>query len=426
MKEIAAVIKEIESGRWDPSLVDLYGTAEGQRERYIALAKHFETIYQEKTAAFFSAPGRTEIGGNHTDHNHGRVLAAGIDLDTLAAAAPVEDPYISIRSEGYPEMKIDLSRLDPVPEERETAPAVVRGVVRGFVDRGYRVDGFKAVMTSRVLRGSGLSSSASFEVLLGTILSGLYNGGAVDLTEIAQTAQFAENVFYGKPCGLMDQMACAHAGLVAIDFADPERPRLERLQIRFDSLGYQLMVVNTRGDHADLSGHYADIPREMKAAAAVLGRQVLRDVTLEELHRRAGEVRKAAGDRAFLRAYHFIQENRRVEEQLAALEHDDFSRFLDLVNRSGRSSFQYLQNVFVAETPQTQEMAVGLAAAEALLEGRGAVRVHGGGFAGTILALVPMDASSRFEAGMNSLFGEGAVQPLIIRNRPAGPVGEAI
>jgi galactokinase len=277
-------------------------------------------------------------------------------------------------------------------------------------------------MTSRVLRGSGLSSSASFEVLLGVILSGLYNGGTVDLTEIAQIGQFAENAFYGKPCGLMDQMACAHAGLVAIDFADPERPRLERLQIRFGSLGYQLMVVNTRGDHADLSGHYADIPREMKAAAAVLGREVLGDATLEELLRRAGDVRTAAGDRAFLRAYHFIQENRRVTEQLAALENKDYLRFLDLVNRSGSSSFEYLQNVYVPETPQIQEMAVGLAAAEALLEGRGAVRVHGGGFAGTILSLVPIDVVDRFIAGMDLLFGEGSVQPLAIRIQPAGPV----
>lgn len=422
MKDVSAVIREIESGRWDPALIDLYGTAEGQRERYAALARLFEETFPGCSPAFFSAPGRTEIGGNHTDHNHGRVLAAGVDLDTLAAVTPVEESLIIIRSEGYPEMKIDLARLDPDPEERETAPAVVRGVVRGFADRGYRIGGFQAVVTSRVLRGSGLSSSASFEVLLGIILGGLYNGGSVGLTEIAQTAQFAENVFYGKPCGLMDQMACAHAGLVAIDFADPARPRLERLQIRFDSLGYQLMVVNTRGDHADLSGHYADIPREMKAAAAVFGRDVLRGVTLEELLGRADEVRAAAGDRAFLRACHFVQENLRVEEQLAALENDDFPRFLDLVNRSGRSSYQYLQNVYVAETPRTQEMAVGLAAAEALLEGRGAVRVHGGGFAGTILALVPLDASDLFKTGMDRLFGEGAVQPLTIRNRPAGPV----
>ena len=426
MKEVADVIREIESGRWDSALVDLYGTAEGQRERYIALAKHFEGAFHEPSVAFFSAPGRTEIGGNHTDHNHGRVLAAGVDLDTLAAVTPVEESLITIQSEGYPEMKIDISRLEPDPEERETASAVVRGVVRGFADRGYRIGGFKAAITSRVLRGSGLSSSASFEVLMGAILSGLYNGGTIDLTAIAQIAQFAENVFYGKPCGLMDQMACAHAGLIAIDFADPARPQFERLQIRFNSLGHQLMVVNTRGDHADLSGHYADIPREMKAAAEVFNREVLRGLTLEELLQRAGEVRAAAGDRGFLRAFHFIRENQRVQEQLSALEKADISVFLDLMNRSGRSSFQYLQNVFVADTPRTQEMAVGLAAAEALLEGQGAVRVHGGGFAGTILALVPLDGTDRFKTGMDSLFGAGSAQPLIIRNRPAGPVAGAV
>lgn len=423
MQKIDQMTAEIRRGEWDETLKGLYGgQVTEQRERYAGLLGRFAEEFTAGEAALFSAPGRTEIGGNHTDHNHGRVLAAGVDLDTLAAAAPTEDGIITIHSEGYPEIRVDLATLTPRSDEEESAAAVVRGVARGFVDRGYKIGGFNAAVTTRVLKGSGLSSSASFEVLIGIILGGLFNEGSVDLTAVAQIGQFAENRFYGKPCGLMDQMACAHAGMVAIDFEDPARPKLERLSLRFGPMGYHLMVVNTRGDHADLSGHYADIPREMKGVAALFGRETLRGVTVEELLGRAGEIRTAAGDRAFLRAYHFVAENDRVMDQLHALEKEDARGFIDLMNASGRSSFQYLQNVFVCETPENQEMSLGIAAAEALLEGDGAVRVHGGGFAGTILALVPTERVEPFTAGMNRLFGEGAVQTLVIRNTPAGEV----
>ena len=423
MRKIANLVKNISKGCWDELLEGLYGSGIAEeRERYTALLGEFSRSFNTAEARLFSAPGRAEIGGNHTDHNNGRVLAAGVSLDTLAAAAPAKGKIITIHSEGYPQIQVDLSRLEPQPGEGQTAAAVVRGVARGFADEGHEIGGFNASITTRVLKGSGLSSSASFEILIGAILNGLFNGGEAGLTALARIGQFAENQFYGKPCGLMDQMACAHAGLAAIDFEDPAKPKLDRLTLRFETMGHRLMVVNTRGDHAGLSENYADIPREMKAAAALLGRKTLRGVTMAELLGQASCIRSSAGDRAFLRAYHFVGENDRVAEQLFSLKEGNIRTFINLMNESGRSSFQYLQNVFLCETPAHQEMSLGIAAAEVLLEGGGAVRVHGGGFAGTILALVPMDREVSFTEGMNRLFGDGAVQPLTIRNFPAGEV----
>ena len=423
MQKITNLVEEISQGRWDKILRELYGDQiKDQQGRYTTLLERFSRGFGAEEARLFSAPGRAEIGGNHTDHNNGRVLAAGVSLDTLAAAAPTEERVITIYSEGYPKIRVDISDLEPQEEEEQTAAAVIRGMARGIADGGYKIGGFNAVVTTGVLRGSGLSSSASFEVLIGVILNGLFNSGGMGLTEVARIGQFAENQFYGKPCGLMDQMACAHAGLAAIDFEDPERPKLDRLSLRFEPLGYRLMVVNTRENHAGLSEHYAAIPREMKAIAAFFGRETLRGVTLSKLLEWTGKIRSFAGDRAFLRAYHFVRENDRVMDQLHALEEGDIRGFIDLMNESGRSSFQYLQNVFLCETPAQQGLSLGIAVAEALLEGDGAVRIHGGGFAGTILALVPMGRADSFTAEMNKLFGDGAVQPLAIRNIPAGEV----
>jgi len=424
---VKQLLTELDKGDWDSILETLYKSdIEGQRSRYASLLHKYSEIFGEGDVRFFSSPGRTEIGGNHTDHNFGRVLAAGVDLDTLAAAAATDDGIITIHSEGYPEIKLEISDLEVRADEKESTPAVVRGFARGLKDRNYKIGGFNAVVTSRVLRGSGLSSSASFEVLVGVIFNGLYNEGKVGSTEIAQIGQFAENVFYGKPSGLMDQMACSHNGLLSIDFADPEDPVMERLAVSFESLGYRLMVVNTHGDHADLSSHYASMPLEMKAVAALFGQEVLRGLTLNDIVGKADQIRKELGDRAFLRAYHFILENDRVSDQLHALEKGEIKNFVVMMNASGRSSFQYLQNLYVGETPEVQAMSVGIAMAESLLEGEGAVRVHGGGFAGTILALVPLMRTESFTTGMDSFFGSGSVQPLTIRNNPAGEVGKEV
>lgn len=424
---VKQVLSEIENGGWDSTLETLYKSdIEIQRSRYASLLHKYSEIFGDGDVRFFSSPGRTEIGGNHTDHNFGRVLAAGVDLDTLSTAAATDDGVITIHSEGYPEIKLDISDLEIKDEEKESTPAVVRGFAKGLKDRGYSIGGFNAVVTSRVLRGSGLSSSASFEVLVGAIFNGLYNGGLVGCTEIAQIGQFAENVFYGKPSGLMDQMACSHNGLLAIDFADPEEPKIERLAVSFESLGYRLMVVNTHGDHADLSSHYASMPIEMKGVAALFGQEALRGLTLKDIIAKADQIRKELGDRAFLRAYHFILENDRVSDQLHALEKGDIKGFVDMMNASGRSSFQYLQNLYVGETPEIQAMSLGIAIAEVLLEGEGAVRVHGGGYAGTILALVPLSKTQSFTDGMDNFFTAGSVQPLTIRNIPAGEVKKGV
>ncbi len=423
LQNTTVLIEEISAGYWDNILQEFYGRHyEEQKARYISLMKRFSKDFKAFKAGFFSAPGRIEIGGNHTDHNNGRVLAAGVDLDTLAAAAPTPQGMITLHSEGYPEIRVSLSDLDPIKKEEGTTEALVRGMARGFVSRGYRIGGFDAAITTKVCMGSGLSSSASFEVLIGIILNAFFNDGRVDLTTIAQIGQYAENLFYGKPCGLMDQMACAHAGLLAIDFENPSIPKLDRLSPRLEPLGYQIMVVNTQGSHSKLSEHYADIPREMKAVAALLQKATLRGLTVSELLSQAKRISSSAGDRAFLRAYHFVKENERVAKQFHALRRGCIREFINLVNESGRASFQYLQNVFLGDTPSDQKISLAIATAEAYMDGDGAVRVHGGGFAGTVLALVPQGCKDNLISGMNEIFGVGAVQTLMIRNLPAGPV----
>jgi galactokinase len=384
----------------------------------------------------FSAPGRTELGGNHTDHNQGKVLAASIQLDQAAVAAPRKDGIVVFRSAGYPDVVVDLQdrgasgELAPVPEEKETTEALIRGIAAEFERRGTAVRGFTANAASRVFPGSGLSSSAAVEVLIGSIFDNLYGGGKRSALELARIGQKAENVFFGKPSGLEDQAACAFGGAVAIDFLDPGAPQVAGIAFDPVSAGYALCVVNTGGSHADLTEDYAGIPREMKALAQFFGKTVLRELDWETVLPRAGEIRTALGDRALLRARHFFYENLRVDAMLEVLrktasaadpreKQGYFSRFLTLVNESGDSSWELLQNVFAPRKPREQGIALALTLTRDFIAGNGACRVHGGGFAGTIQAYIPLNAVPAYRDIMEAVFGPGAVTELRIRSAGA-------
>ena len=377
---------------------------------YENLKASFFDTFGRKPQYLFSAPGRTEIGGNHTDHQLGRVLAGAVSLETVAAVAENGENIVRVLSEGYPLCEIDLDDLAIRPEEFGTTKALIRGVAAGT---GLK-KGFDAYVTSTVLPGSGLSSSAAFEVLLGTIASRL-SGAGLTAVEIAQLGQRVENDYFGKPCGLMDQMASSVGGIITIDFADPDRPVVEHLDFDFAACGHALCIIDSGADHADLTDEYAAIPRDMKAVAALFGKEVLRQVNPAEFYARLNEVRAAAGDRAVMRAMHFFADNQRVADQVSALKAGNFEEFLRLVNESGRSSWLYLQNVVPAGYTAHQELAVALAVAGHLLHGRGACRVHGGGFAGTIQAFVPTDMLEEFRAGMEAVLGEGSCHVLSIR-----------
>jgi len=369
---------------------------------------------------YFSAPGRTEIGGNHTDHQRGRVLAAAVNLDTRAAVRVNGSSTIRILSKGYPMCQVDLDNLTPVESEINSTPALVRGVAARFTQLGCKVEGFDAYCESTVLPGSGLSSSAAYEVLIGTIVNGLFFDGKVSQPEIAQIGQYAENVFFGKPCGLMDQMASAVGNLVTIDFFDKDNPIIEPVAFDFASCGHALCIIDSGADHADLTDEYAAVPGEIKSVAAHFGKEVLTQIEEADFYAAIPALRKTCGDRAVMRAIHFYQENARVPQQVAALKSGDFDTFLKLVKQSGHSSYMYLQNVIPAGYKQHQDVAVSLALCEHYLNGRGAYRVHGGGFAGTVQAFVPMDILEGFVAGIDAVLGEGACHVLSIR--PQGGV----
>ncbi len=369
---------------------------------------------------YFSAPGRTEIGGNHTDHQRGRVLAGAVNLDTRAAVRVNGTDTIRILSKGYPMSLVDLENLNPVEAEINSTPALIRGVAARFAQMGCQVKGFDAYCESTVLPGSGLSSSAAYEVLIGTIINGLFFEGKVSQPEIAQIGQYAENVFFGKPCGLMDQMASAVGNLVTIDFFDKEHPVIEPVDFDFASCGHALCIIDSGADHADLTDEYAAVPGEIKAVAAWFGKEVLTQIDEKEFYAAIPQLRKECGDRAVMRAIHFYQENARVPLQVEALKNGDFDRFLQLVKQSGYSSYMYLQNVIPAGYKAHQDVAVSLALCEHYLAGRGAYRVHGGGFAGTVQAFVPYDMLDQFVAGMDAVLGEGACHVLSIR--PQGGV----
>ena len=387
-----------------------------QKERYEKAAAEFETLFGVKPAFFFSAPGRTEVGGNHTDHNLGCVLAAGVSLDIIAAVAPTDDGIITVKSEGFPQDDIDISDTDVRQSELNTSASLIRGMAAGFKKNGHAVGGFKAYTTSNVLKGSGLSSSAAFEVLIGTVLNGLYNDGSVSDVEIAQLSQYAENVYFGKPSGLMDQMASSVGGFITIDFGDKDKPVINSIDFDFSKSGHSLCIIDTKGNHADLTPEYAAIPPEMKSVARFFGKEVLREITKEQLMENICEIRQNCGDRAVLRALHFFDDNERVAKEAAALNGGDFASFLKLVTESGNSSLAYLQNIFSAANVNEQGLTLALYLAKKLLDGEGACRVHGGGFAGTIQAFVPDSKLSDFKAGIERVFGEGSCYVLSIRN----------
>jgi galactokinase len=422
MPVLSDLIEAVKSGRADPRLVPLYAQAglSRQRARYAGLLEQLSALCAgRREVALFSAPGRTEVGGNHTDHNGGRVLAAAVNLDVIAAAAPRNDGIIRLQSEGYGESVVDTVVLTVVDEERGTVAALVRGVCAGLAARGYAIGGFDACVTSDVLKGSGLSSSAAFEVLVGAILNGLYNEGHADAIAVAQIGQYAENVYFGKPCGLMDQTASSLGGFVTIDFGDAAQPVVQRVAFDFAGSGYALVILDTGGDHADLTPDYAAVRGEMQAVAAALGGLVLRDVSEEQVLENIPALRALAGDRAILRAFHFFEDDRRVVMQAAALEAGRFDRFLLLVIESGRSSWMLLQNCYPPGSARLQGVTVGLALSERLLGERGAWRIHGGGFAGTIQAFVPRDLLPTYLAEMRSVFGNDACHELSVRQAGA-------
>ena len=389
-------------------------------ERKAALDTGFASVFAGQPERYFSAPGRTEISGNHTDHQHGCVLAGAVNLDTVAAVRINGTDKIRIQSKGYPMCEVDLSVLEPVASEINSTPALVRGVAARFAQFGCAVKGFDAYCESTVLPGSGLSSSAAYEVLIGTILNCLFFDRKLTAIEIAQVGQYAENVFFGKPCGLMDQMASSVGGMVFIDFEDPEAPVVEKIDFDFAAANHALCIIDTGADHADLTDEYAAVPGELKALCAVLGEGQLRSVAKMDFYTNIQKLREEVGDRAVLRAIHIYDENQRVALQKEALEAGDFDSFLSYVTESGLSSWRYLQNVIPAGRKEKQEVAFALTIAEKLLNGRGACRVHGGGFAGTIQAFVPNDLLEDFKNGIESVLGEGSCYVLSIR--PQGGV----
>ena len=380
----------------------------------------FSTAFGGEAQRYFSAPGRTEIGGNHTDHQRGRVLAGAVNLDTVAAVRVSGTNVIRVQSKGYPLCQVDLDNLEPVAAEINSTPALIRGVAARFAQLGCKVGGFDAYCESTVLPGSGLSSSAAFEVLIGTIINHLFFDGRVSQAEVAQIGQYAENVFFGKPCGLMDQTASAVGGLVTIDFADKAHPDIRPVHFDFSTTGHALCIIDSRADHADLTDEYAAIPGELKEICDCLGREVTTEIPEEEFYAAIPKLRETCGDRAVMRAMHEYNENRRVPEQVACLEKGDFQGFLSLIRESGFSSWMYLQNVIPAGYVRQQPVAVALGLCEHYLRGKGAYRVHGGGFAGTVQAFVPFELLDSFRAGIDAALGEGACHVLSIR--PQGGV----
>lgn len=417
-KKVSELINGFKNGEYDGRLASLYADPEMvpmQRERYVKALNGFLELYGDKEAEIYSAPGRTEIGGNHTDHQHGRVLAGSVNLDAIGVAAKLDEMKVSVKSEGYNHLNVKLDNLKAEEKHFGSSYALIRGVAAGILDAGYKTGGFEAYITSNVLSGSGLSSSAAYENLIGNIFSGLYNDGKIDAVKIAQISQFAENVYFGKPCGLMDQMASSVGSMVTIDFCDPSEPVIHKVDADFGNFGHSLCIVDTKGSHADLTDDYAAVPQELKKVCAFFGKEFLRDVDEDEFYAKLPQVRETAGDRGVLRAIHIYEDNKRVEAQVAALERGDFDGFKELIKGSGNSSFKYLQNVYSTHKTQEQGVSIGLAVSEKVLGDKGVCRVHGGGFAGTIQAFVPNDLVATYKETLEKVFGDGACYVLKIR-----------
>ena len=428
MKNINAYLQELQSGALNGRMIEVYGCdaakAQDYANRFVKVIQGFAATFPQNADAqigLYSAPGRTEIGGNHTDHQYGCVLAASVNLDAIAAAAPNGTDKIRFYSEGYGMIEADLSVLEPVETEKESTLALIRGMAALAVQKGYEVKGIDVYCTSNVLGGSGLSSSAAFETLMGVILNDLFCGNVFDAVDIAKMGQITENQYFGKPSGLMDQSASSVGGVVAIDFGDPENPKVEKINLDLTGEGYALCIIDSKSSHADLTDAYAGIPREMKAVAETFGKTHLRGITKEQLIANTAAIRKACGDRAFLRAMHFVLDNERAQEEAAVLKAGDFDRSLKLVKASGESSFMYLQNISVEGAVANQAVGVALSLCDVLLDGRGAFRVHGGGFAGTVQAFVPLDMLDTFKATVEGAIAPGCCHVLSIR-----PVGGAV
>ena len=416
MKRTVDLKELFANGDYDNLLTDIYldtSRIEYQKERYVKALERFEEIYGEAEVEIYSAPGRSEVSGNHTDHQHGEVLAASINLDAIAIVK--KNDIVRVVSDNYDMITISLDDIEKKKEEEGTTIALIKGVLAGLRDRGNVMGGFDAYITSDVLIGAGLSSSAAFETVIGTIVSGLYNDMKVSAVDIAIIGQYAENVYFGKPCGLMDQMACSVGSLVHIDFADKENPVIDPVNVDFDKFGYSLCITDTKGSHADLTHEYAAVPEEMKAVATVLGQELLHGITLQNLLEKADEIREKTNDRAYLRAIHFVMENERVQNAVTALRANDFNGFLKMIKASGDSSFKYLQNVYTNQDVVHQNVSVALAVSDAILGDKGVCRVHGGGFAGTIQAFVKNDVVKEYKETLDGVFGEGACAVLKVR-----------
>lgn len=418
----SVLIQKLESGEFDSNLKNVYVSdiaVENQKPRYIKTIKNFIELFgDDRDVLLLSAPGRTEICGNHTDHNNGKVLAASINLDAIAVVAKRDDLVINEKSEGHSMNTVDISDLTASEEYYGKSSSMIKGVVAGLNNGGYNIGGFDACTTSDVMGGSGLSSSAAFEVLIGTVVSHLYNDGNVDPVTIAKVAQYSENVFFGKPSGLLDQMASSVGTFVTIDFESTQDPVIQKVDFDFAESGYSLCIVDTHGNHSDLTDDYAAVRGEMESVAKALGKDVLRQIPADEFFKSIPLLVGKVNDRAILRATHFYNENVRVEKAVKALETNDFESFKETITESGFSSFLYNQNVFTPKNPTEQKLSLALCLSQQLLEGKGAWRVHGGGFAGTIQAFVPNDLLDEYKNTMDSVFGEGSCHVLIIR-----PVG---
>lgn len=414
--------EKIISGAFDENLKAVYVTdsaVEAQKSRYADILNVFGELFgYDREVSIMSAPGRTEVCGNHTDHNNGKVLAASINLDAIAVVSKNDDNIIRVKSQGHRMNVVDLQDLTANPENYGDSTSLVQGVAAGLKNLGFAVQGFDAVTTSDVMGGSGLSSSAAFEVLLGTIISYMFNDGKISAVDIAKIAQYSENVFFGKPCGLLDQMASSVGTFVTIDFKSTSDPVIRKVDFDFSKSGHSLCIVDTGGNHSDLTDDYAAVREEMGAVAKAMGKTVLREISYEDFLKALPALKDKVSDRALLRAIHFYNENIRVEKAVAALENNDFDTFKEVVIESGRSSFMLNQNVYTPKNPTEQKLSLALAVSEDILKGKGAWRVHGGGFAGTIQAFVPDSLLEKYKNAMESIFGQGSCYVLIIR-----PVG---
>ncbi len=424
MATISSLIEKINNGD-NPLFKELYGTETAvlteQAGRYASLMDDFKNTFNNDNVELFSSPGRTEIGGNHTDHNYGRVLAGAVNLDNIAVAAKNGSNTIRIKSQGYPEFQVDLGDMEIDESQFFTSSSLVKGICVRMKELGYQIGGFDACIEGRVPKGSGLSSSASFEVLMGAIVNHLFNEGKMSGVENAIIGQWSENNYFGKPCGLMDQTACSVGGLITIDFEDPANPIVKEVDFDFVATGYSLVITDVGGGHDDPASQaeYASLPTEMKSVAAELGADVLRKVTLKQIVEKIPEIREKTGDRAILRAYHFQGDNQRVVEQVASLENNDFQAFMKMVVESGYSSYMYNQNIFDVTHKDEQVVSLALALSEMVLKGTGAWRVHGGGFGGTIQAFVPQSELDEYVETLEHVYGKGSCHKLFIRAKGA-------